>query len=208
LTATCRSWLAVVGAQGAGSSGGVVAYTNLLGLKNEVSEEREAMAFERITTADMLHRWRLDRDHVHPLAHHELRRLYPITLLGPRLASVGNVELLRAAGARVEHVGTSLLVQTYPEIVSAWSPEYLASTVALRNLAWPISIQNPADVLGLGRKEQFQISRPYHQPSWEPPVETIEKELRRQIQAFNVLVKARPPGPVVAGELRVVGDST
>ena len=204
----CRRWLRDAAERGVVQSGGVAAHPNLLGLKNEVSGEREdEVAFVPVSAAYMLHRSRVDGDRPWEIAKRGFRRLYPVTLLGPRFSSPNNADLLRAAGAKVEVVGRSLVVDTYPEVVPVWSPEYLAATVALRRLAWPISVQNPADAVGLGLKARFEAPRYVEPPSWEPPFEEVVKELKRQTKAFEALVAAQPPAPELAGAL-VVTETT
>jgi hypothetical protein len=81
------------------------------------------------------------------------RRLYPITLLGPKLASQVSAADATAAGAlAVQEINGSLLIDAYPEVVETWDPELLRATVELRRWLWPHTIQNPADAAGLGLK--------------------------------------------------------
>jgi hypothetical protein len=81
------------------------------------------------------------------------RRLYPITLLGPKLACEVTAAEARAAGAlAVEEINGSLLIDAYPIVVETWDPEFLRATVELRRWLWPHTIQNPADAVGLGLK--------------------------------------------------------
>ncbi|MEZ4363314.1 MAG: hypothetical protein R3B48_24270 [Kofleriaceae bacterium] len=81
------------------------------------------------------------------------RRLYPVTLLGPKLASQLSAADARAAGAlAAQEINGSLLIDAYPSIVETWDPEFLRATVNLRKWLWPHTIQNPADAAGLGIK--------------------------------------------------------
>jgi hypothetical protein len=81
------------------------------------------------------------------------RRLYPITLLGPKLASQVSAADATAAGAlAVQEINGSLLIDAYPEVVETWDPEFLRATVELRRWLWPHTIQNAADAAGLGLK--------------------------------------------------------
>jgi hypothetical protein len=81
------------------------------------------------------------------------RRLYPITLLGPKLASQVSASDALAAGAlAVKEINGSLLIDAYPTVVETWDPDYLRATVNLRKWLWPHTIQNPADAVGLGLK--------------------------------------------------------
>jgi hypothetical protein len=78
------------------------------------------------------------------------RRLYPITLLGPKLASQLTAAGALTAGAlAVKEINGSLLIDAYPTVVETWEPEYLNATVKLRRWLWPHTIQNPADAVGL-----------------------------------------------------------
>jgi hypothetical protein len=81
------------------------------------------------------------------------RRLYPITLLGPKLASRVTAAQATAAGAlAVQAINGSLLIDAYPTVVETWDPEFLRATVEQRRWLWPLTIQNPADAVGLGFK--------------------------------------------------------
>lgn len=81
------------------------------------------------------------------------RRLYPITLLGPKLASqLSAADALAAGALAVQELNGSLLIDAYPTVVETWDPDYLRATVNLRKWLWPHTIQNPADAVGLGMK--------------------------------------------------------
>ncbi|MEZ4363312.1 MAG: hypothetical protein R3B48_24260 [Kofleriaceae bacterium] len=81
------------------------------------------------------------------------RRLYPVTLLGPKLASqLSAADALAAGALAVQEISGSLLIDAYPSIVETWDPEFLRATVSLRKWLWPHTIQNPADAAGLGIK--------------------------------------------------------
>lgn len=81
------------------------------------------------------------------------RRLYPITLLGPKLASqLSAADALAAGALSVQELNGSLLIDAYPTVVETWDPEYLRATVTLRKWLWPHTIQNPTDAVGLGLK--------------------------------------------------------
>jgi hypothetical protein len=106
--------------------------------------EREPMAFQERIRIDR----RFDSDRWT-----KARRLYPITLLGPKLASQVTAAEARAAGAlAVKEINGSLLIDAYPTVVETWDPEFLKATVELRRWLWPHTIQNPADAVGLGLK--------------------------------------------------------
>src|SRR5262245_9280064 len=78
------------------------------------------------------------------------KRLYPITLLGPALAAQTSAAALRAAGAAaVTPVNGSLIVDAPGDVVETWDAGFLARTVELRRLLWPLTIKNPADAGGL-----------------------------------------------------------
>jgi hypothetical protein len=98
---------------------------------------------------DFVDRIRFDRKHetkTRALA----RRLYPITLLGPTLASQVSTDALRAAGAAaVDELNGSLVIEAPGDVVETWAPSFLARTTELRRLLRPLTINNPADASGL-----------------------------------------------------------
>ena len=157
IAAVGRQWLELAAEHGAAISGGVLAGTSL---RDAWVETRGIFAFgagEVITPAQGLLQERLHGDDLRG-TWSKIRRIYPLTLLGPRFASNHNAQLLRAAGAlRVQELGGSLIVDASAEVVPAWAPAYLASTTALRRLAWPITLQNPADAEGLGLPTQLTV---------------------------------------------------
>lgn len=198
--AVARSWFRIAATQCQVISGGIVAATSLLAAKNEVSLEYEGMSFEAVSVADALFTERIHRDNAWR-TWNRIRRIYPVTLLGPAFASATNAELLRAAGARVEAVGHALLADGHAPMIPAWDPAYLAATIELRRVAWPVTIQNLADAEGLGHPERFEIANKFSVPSWEPSVADVGRELEHQRSAMRELVKRGPERPRVSGEL-------
>jgi hypothetical protein len=200
LVAAGRRWLALAAEQAEPISGGVAAATSLLAAKNEVSLEYEGMAFEAVSVADQLFTERIHADHAWR-TWNRIRRIYPVTLLGPAFAGAANADLLRAAGARVEAVRDSLIVDGHAPVIPAWDPAYLAATVELRRAAWPVTIQNLADAEGLGHRDRFSIPDRASLPSWQPPIAEVRRELERQRRAVHELVKRGPAPPRGSGEL-------
>ncbi|MEJ7599424.1 MAG: hypothetical protein WKG01_16070 [Kofleriaceae bacterium] len=76
-----------------------------------------------------------------------LRRLYPITVIGPEIWSqlppMPNVD----PAPKVEDLGDCKMLTVWPELVEPRDPAFLAGTVELRRWLWPFTIQNPADAL-------------------------------------------------------------
>ncbi|MEZ4363316.1 MAG: hypothetical protein R3B48_24280 [Kofleriaceae bacterium] len=106
--------------------------------EHESKEFKERLQFDRMHASD---RWT------------KARRLYPITLLGPKLANqLSAADALAAGALAVQELNGSLLIDAYPSIVETWDPEFLRTTVNLRRWLWPHTIQNPADAVGLGVK--------------------------------------------------------
>lgn len=71
-----------------------------------------------------------------------IRRLYPITLVGPTIwAELPPLP----AGPIVEDVGTCKQLVAWPVLAEPRDPAFLAGTVELRRWLWPYTIQNPAD---------------------------------------------------------------
>jgi hypothetical protein len=140
-----RAWFRVAATRGTPLSGGAFASTHMRNAKVEVSLEYESFEAEsRDATYEQL------RKEPHGLnAWEKLRRFYPITLLGPKLASRTSDDALREAGAlEVEKVGASLIVDVTPTLVETWSKPYLDATAKLRALAWPWMFQHPLDKPG------------------------------------------------------------
>jgi hypothetical protein len=49
------------------------------------------------------------------------------------------------ATREIESINGSIIFDSTPSLIEAWSPEFLAATTSLRRLLWPISTQHPAD---------------------------------------------------------------
>jgi len=77
----------------------------------------------------------------------KLRRLYPVTIVGPKLWSelppLPKVEPM----PRVDEIGNCKLITAWPELVEPRDPAFLAGTVELRRWLWPFTVQNPHDAV-------------------------------------------------------------
>jgi len=77
----------------------------------------------------------------------KLRRLYPVTIVGPKrwseLPPLPKVEPM----PRVDDVGNCKLITAWPELVEPRDPAFLAGTVELRRWLWPFTVQNPHDAV-------------------------------------------------------------
>lgn len=77
-----------------------------------------------------------------------LRRLYPVTIIGPelwaQLPPMPDVE----PRPRIEDLGDCKMLTVWPELCGPRDPEFLRGTRALRGWLWPHTIQNPADDVG------------------------------------------------------------
>lgn len=137
-----RTWLRIAAERCRVLSGGVLAAANLRDAKVEASLEYESVYGEAPTEFAA---WIRKEPHAFH-AWEKLRRMYPITLLGPKLARHTSPQQLREAGAvAIDCVNESLIVEATSEVVEAWSPAYLEQTRELRRLVWPWSMQHPAD---------------------------------------------------------------
>jgi hypothetical protein len=147
-TRAARELLRVVARMAAPISGGVMSAPTFPQANCEVEDggdrDNEPAEFQERIRVDR--RFETDR-------WTKARRLYPITLLGPKLASqVTAADALAAGALAVQEINGSLLIDSYPTVVETWDPEYLKATVNLRKWLWPHTIQNPADAVGLGLK--------------------------------------------------------
>ncbi len=137
-----RSWFRIAATQCHVLSGGVFAAANMHNAKVEASREYEALAGEARHPVQVL----LEKEPFGFYAWEKLRRVYPITLLGPKLAARTTAEELRAAGAlAVESVGDALMFDATERLVEVWNRPYLDATKQLRELVWPWSFQHPHD---------------------------------------------------------------
>lgn len=74
----------------------------------------------------------------------KLRRLYPITIIGPDIwATLPPIPA--GLGATVEELGPCKLLTAWPTLCEPRDPDFLRGTRALREWLWPYTIQNPAD---------------------------------------------------------------
>jgi hypothetical protein len=145
-TRVARSWLHIAATHGVPLSGGVLAASDLRNAKMELTQELETSPGEAIDHSPTSFTGRLKAERSPKETRDKIRRVYPITLLGPRLAHQVDIAQLEAAGAtNVEQVGGSIIFDATPRLIEAWTPEYLGATIELRRLLWPLSFQNPAD---------------------------------------------------------------
>ena len=140
--AVARSWFRIAASQCEVLSGGVFAAANMRNAKVEASLEYES--FEGVApdpTNELVRKEPFSFN-----AWEKVRRVYPITLLGPKLAARTTPDELRAAGAlAVESIGDSLMFDATERVVEVWNRPYLDATKKLRELVWPWSFQHPHD---------------------------------------------------------------
>jgi hypothetical protein len=146
-TQLARRWLRVAAEQGTPLSGGVLAASDLRNAKMEMTQEFESSDGEQDhDRSPKSFTGRLMAERSPKETKEKIRRVYPITLLGPKFAShVDDSKLAGAGATNIERVNRSVLFDATPQLLEAWSPEYLAATVELRRLLWPLSFQNRAD---------------------------------------------------------------
>ena len=89
---------------------------------------------------------RIDFDAMHPhQALQHLRRLYPVTIIGPEIwAALPPLPRLDPMPT-IEDLGNCKVLTAWPELCDPRDPAFLRGTVALREWLWPYTIQNPAD---------------------------------------------------------------
>ena len=78
-------------------------------------------------------------------SHGALRRLYPLTIIGPELWAKLPPMPRFDPMPTVEEFGTCKLLRAWPTLCGPRDPEFLRGTRALRTWLWPYTIQNPAD---------------------------------------------------------------
>ena len=78
-------------------------------------------------------------------AQESLRRLYPVTIIGPEIwAKLPPLPALEHPPT-VTDLGNCKLLTAWPTLCDPRDPAFLRGTVALREWLWPHTIQNPAD---------------------------------------------------------------
>ena len=83
------------------------------------------------------------------IAKHKLRRLYPITIIGPEIWAQLPPMPDVSPPPRIEDLGPCKVLTAWPDLVEPHDPAFLNATGALRRWLWPLTIQNPADALGV-----------------------------------------------------------
>lgn len=120
-TAVVRAWFRIIASDGAPLSGGAFASDNMRNAKAEASLEYDSFYLE--PRDERLEHLKKEPAPVH--AWEKVRRIYPLTLLGPTFAARTSADALRDAGAAVvEKVGKSLIVYATPTLVETWSKPY------------------------------------------------------------------------------------
>lgn len=76
-----------------------------------------------------------------------LRRLYPVTIIGPRIWAELPAMPAFDPAPLVEDLGDCKVLKAWPELVEPRDQAFLAGTVELRRWLWPYMIQNPADAV-------------------------------------------------------------
>lgn len=74
-----------------------------------------------------------------------LRRLYPVTIIGPKLWAALPPMPVVDPMPTVEDLGECKMITCWPKLVGPHDPAFLAGTRELRRWLWPYTIQNPAD---------------------------------------------------------------
>jgi len=101
-----------------------------------------------VTTSTYMTKERCNRiygDSMHADTRNQLRRLYPVTIIGPeiwaRLPPLPAVDPMPT----VTDLGDCKVLTAWPTLVDCHDPQFLLGTRELRRWLWPHTIQNPAD---------------------------------------------------------------
>ena len=78
-------------------------------------------------------------------SHTKLRRLYPITIIGPEIWATLPPLPAFDPMPTVTDLGDCKVLTAWPEVCDPRDPAFLRGTRALRAWLWPYTIQNPAD---------------------------------------------------------------
>lgn len=121
------------------SHGGVLGATSVYGVSAEASlagggmigdDQERRLAFDRACTRDGVG---------------TLRRLYPVTIIGPAIwATLPPLPAVEPPLV-VRELGDCKMVTAWPTLVDPHDPQFLLGTRELRRWLWPHTIGNPAD---------------------------------------------------------------
>ncbi|MGN6106906.1 MAG: hypothetical protein ACTHU0_17495 [Kofleriaceae bacterium] len=146
VAAVAQRWLELAAEHGGPLSGGILAAPALKQAKIEMTHEFETDPGEVPDRSPRSFRGRMEKDRSASDCWTKIRRVYPVTLLGPTFARAIPPSQLAGAGAtHVQSVNGSVIFEAGEGLVEAWSDGFLADTRVLRTLLWPIMTQNPAD---------------------------------------------------------------
>jgi hypothetical protein len=142
LTEPLRRFIAMVATQYPVSHGSVAGYRSTKYASQECSLSGAVSPLE----LDDVTQVRLKYDGLHyRRSKRLLRRLYPVTIIGPELwAKLPPMPSVDQA-PKVEDLGNCKMLTCWPDLVEPHDPAFLAGTAALRRWIWPYTIQNPAD---------------------------------------------------------------
>jgi hypothetical protein len=140
LTDPLRELLAAIAAQGP------LAHGFVAGFERYADAMRECMSSgEGPRDPDPAREERIIIDGRRHHAKDKLRRLYPVTIIGPDIwAKLPPMPVLDPM-ATIEDLGNCKLLTAWPELCEPRDPTFLRGTRALREWLWPYTIQNPAD---------------------------------------------------------------
>jgi hypothetical protein len=83
------------------------------------------------------------------LSHTKLRRLYPITIIGPEIWAALPPMPRFDPMPTIEDLGDCKVLTAWPTLCDPRDPDFLRANRALRAWLWPFTIQNPADHVDL-----------------------------------------------------------
>jgi hypothetical protein len=143
LTESVRRFLFMVASQYPLAHGSIAGYRSTKYASQECSLSGAVSALE----LDEATQARLHRDGMsYRRSKRMLRRLYPVTIIGPELwAKLPALPEETGTAVKVEDLGTCKMLTCWPELVEPHDPAFLKGTKALRRWIWPHTIQNPAD---------------------------------------------------------------
>ncbi len=110
------------------------------------SQECSFSGSTRVDDMDEETKQRLKTDSLdYQISKHLLRRLYPVTIIGPELWAKLPPLPQTEVPVKVEDLGNCKMLTCWHEMVEPHDPAFLAGTKELRRWIWPHTILNPAD---------------------------------------------------------------
>lgn len=136
-----RRYLAALTSTYPAAHGMVGGYRSRAYASREIGQSIDSVSAIDVATAARLH----EDGMLRRLTDRRLRRLYPVTIIGPALWAELPPMPTFDPMPMVEELGDCKILRAWPTLCEPRDPAFLRATRELRAWLWPYTIQNPAD---------------------------------------------------------------